>query len=83
MQNIFQNFLFDILENFFSFFLSLGRKSGKGCYVYQPGLKSREVNPEIGEILEKYKIAPNPAVWVDTRHLNDWSAIAFWQASFL
>lgn len=45
-----------------SFFNSQGRKSGKGCYVYQPGLKVKEVNPEIGDILEKYKMTPNPAV---------------------
>uniref|UniRef100_A0A8C4NQ97 Trifunctional enzyme subunit alpha, mitochondrial n=1 Tax=Dicentrarchus labrax TaxID=13489 RepID=A0A8C4NQ97_DICLA len=43
-----------------------GRKSGKGCYVYQPGLKVKEVNPEIGEILEKYKMTPNPAVSSDS-----------------
>lgn len=40
----------------------LGRKSGKGCYVYQPGLKSKEVNPDIGEIMEKYKMTPHPTV---------------------
>uniref|UniRef100_A0A4W6C073 Trifunctional enzyme subunit alpha, mitochondrial n=1 Tax=Lates calcarifer TaxID=8187 RepID=A0A4W6C073_LATCA len=43
-----------------------GRKSGKGCYVYQPGLKVREVNPEIGDILEKYRLTPNPAVSSDS-----------------
>lgn len=43
-------------------FNSLGRKSGKGCYVYQPGLKSKEVNPDIGEILEKYRMTPHPTV---------------------
>uniref|UniRef100_A0A671Z218 Trifunctional enzyme subunit alpha, mitochondrial n=1 Tax=Sparus aurata TaxID=8175 RepID=A0A671Z218_SPAAU len=43
-----------------------GRKSGKGCYVYQPGLKVKEVNPEIGDILEKYKMTPNPAVSSDS-----------------
>ncbi|KAM8833143.1 hydroxyacyl-CoA dehydrogenase trifunctional multienzyme complex subunit alpha b [Synchiropus picturatus] len=43
-----------------------GRKSGKGCYIYQPGLKSKEVNSEIGDILEKYKMAPNPAVSSDS-----------------
>ncbi|XP_077588215.1 hydroxyacyl-CoA dehydrogenase trifunctional multienzyme complex subunit alpha b [Stigmatopora nigra] len=43
-----------------------GRKSGKGCYVYQPGLKSRDVNPDIEEILAKYKIVPNPAVSSDS-----------------
>ncbi|KAF7670064.1 hypothetical protein LDENG_00084630 [Lucifuga dentata] len=43
-----------------------GRKSGKGCYVYQPGLKVRDVNPDIEEILEKYKLTPNPAVSSDS-----------------
>ncbi|KAG8013185.1 Trifunctional enzyme subunit alpha [Nibea albiflora] len=43
-----------------------GRKSGKGCYIYQPGLKTREVNPDIGEILEKYRLIPNPAVSSDS-----------------
>uniref|UniRef100_A0A672ILQ1 enoyl-CoA hydratase n=1 Tax=Salarias fasciatus TaxID=181472 RepID=A0A672ILQ1_SALFA len=43
-----------------------GRKSGKGCYVYQPGTKIKEVNPEIGDILEKYKMTPNPAVSTDS-----------------
>uniref|UniRef100_A0A8C2IPH3 enoyl-CoA hydratase n=1 Tax=Cyprinus carpio TaxID=7962 RepID=A0A8C2IPH3_CYPCA len=33
-----------------------GRKSGKGCYVYQPGLKRRDVNTEALEILESYKL---------------------------
>lgn len=41
---------------------SSGRKSGKGCYVYQPGLKAKEVNPDIGEILEKYRMTPHPTV---------------------
>uniref|UniRef100_A0A8C9Z0H6 Trifunctional enzyme subunit alpha, mitochondrial n=1 Tax=Sander lucioperca TaxID=283035 RepID=A0A8C9Z0H6_SANLU len=43
-----------------------GRKSGKGCYVYQAGLKTKEVNPEIGDILEKFKMTPNPAVSSDS-----------------
>uniref|UniRef100_A0A665X7W9 enoyl-CoA hydratase n=1 Tax=Echeneis naucrates TaxID=173247 RepID=A0A665X7W9_ECHNA len=43
-----------------------GRKSGKGCYVYQPGLKVKDVNPDIGDILEKYRITPNPAVSSDS-----------------
>uniref|UniRef100_A0A8C1JNT0 Trifunctional enzyme subunit alpha, mitochondrial n=1 Tax=Cyprinus carpio TaxID=7962 RepID=A0A8C1JNT0_CYPCA len=33
-----------------------GRKSGKGCYIYQPGLKRRDVNTEALEILESYKL---------------------------
>ncbi|KAL6477917.1 hypothetical protein MHYP_G00137520 [Metynnis hypsauchen] len=43
-----------------------GRKSGKGCYLYQPGLKHKEVNPELEEILELYKMTPNPAVSSDS-----------------
>uniref|UniRef100_A0A3Q3WCG5 Trifunctional enzyme subunit alpha, mitochondrial n=1 Tax=Mola mola TaxID=94237 RepID=A0A3Q3WCG5_MOLML len=43
-----------------------GRKSGKGCYIYQAGLKVKEVNPDIGEILEKYRMTPNPAVSSDS-----------------
>lgn len=39
-----------------------GRKSGKGCYVYQPGLKRKDVNPELGDILETYKMTANPSV---------------------
>ncbi|XP_056419643.1 trifunctional enzyme subunit alpha, mitochondrial [Hyla sarda] len=34
----------------------LGRKSGKGFYVYQPGTKERSVNSGAEEILEKYKL---------------------------
>lgn len=43
-----------------------GRKSGKGCYLYQPGLKVKEVNPGIEDILEKYRMTPNPAVSSDS-----------------
>lgn len=34
----------------------LGRKSGKGCYVYTPGVKDRPVNAEAEKILKKYLI---------------------------
>ncbi|XP_041927907.1 hydroxyacyl-CoA dehydrogenase trifunctional multienzyme complex subunit alpha b [Alosa sapidissima] len=43
-----------------------GRKSGKGCYVYQPGIKSKDVNPDALEILEKFRLTPNPAVSSDS-----------------
>ncbi|KAA0711336.1 Trifunctional enzyme subunit alpha, mitochondrial TP-alpha [Triplophysa tibetana] len=43
-----------------------GRKSGKGCYIYQPGLRRKDVNPEIRDILETYKLTPNAAVSSDS-----------------
>lgn len=36
----------------------MGRKSGKGIYVYEKGKKSREVNVEALEVLKKYSIQP-------------------------
>ncbi|XP_041105751.1 trifunctional enzyme subunit alpha, mitochondrial-like isoform X2 [Polyodon spathula] len=42
-----------------------GRKSGKGCYVYQEGTKNKSVNPGVEEILEKFKIPVNPEVAKD------------------
>ncbi|XP_060790125.1 hydroxyacyl-CoA dehydrogenase trifunctional multienzyme complex subunit alpha b [Neoarius graeffei] len=43
-----------------------GQKSGKGCYVYQPGLKRKDVNPELGDILEHYKTTAHPSVSSDS-----------------
>uniref|UniRef100_A0A671L9G3 Trifunctional enzyme subunit alpha, mitochondrial n=1 Tax=Sinocyclocheilus anshuiensis TaxID=1608454 RepID=A0A671L9G3_9TELE len=43
-----------------------GRKSGKGCYIYQPGLKHRDVNTEALEILQSYKLTPNAAISSDS-----------------
>nr|CAD7585759.1 unnamed protein product [Timema genevievae] len=36
----------------------LGRKSGKGYYVYHKGSKHRDVNDEVSEILNKHKTEP-------------------------
>lgn len=36
----------------------LGRKSGKGIYVYQKGRKDRDINLEAIEILKKYSTQP-------------------------
>ncbi|XP_006625919.2 trifunctional enzyme subunit alpha, mitochondrial [Lepisosteus oculatus] len=43
-----------------------GRKSGKGCYVYQEGVKNKNVNPGIEAILEKYKMPADPQVSSDS-----------------
>ncbi|MGH0125498.1 UNVERIFIED_CONTAM: hypothetical protein FKN15_054595 [Acipenser sinensis] len=43
-----------------------GRKSGKGCYVYQEGTKNKNVNPGVEEILQKFKIPVNPDVAKDS-----------------
>ncbi|CAG9814329.1 unnamed protein product [Phaedon cochleariae] len=39
----------------------LGRKSGKGIYLYEKGKKSREVNAEAVEIIKRYSLAPKGA----------------------
>ncbi|XP_072490034.1 trifunctional enzyme subunit alpha, mitochondrial isoform X2 [Notamacropus eugenii] len=40
----------------------LGRKSGKGFYIYQPGVKSRNLNSGVDEILANLKMSPQPEV---------------------
>lgn len=36
----------------------LGRKSGKGCFVYEKNSKSREINTDAMTIMQKYKLEP-------------------------
>ncbi|XP_054239401.1 trifunctional enzyme subunit alpha, mitochondrial [Indicator indicator] len=40
----------------------LGRKAGKGFYVYQEGVKNRSVNSGMDEILTRFKVPSNPEV---------------------
>ncbi|XP_067406571.1 trifunctional enzyme subunit alpha, mitochondrial [Emydura macquarii macquarii] len=40
----------------------LGRKAGKGFYVYQEGVKNRSVNSGMDEILAQFKVPSNPEV---------------------
>nr|ATA58412.1 mitochondrial ECHA [Eulimnogammarus verrucosus] len=35
-----------------------GRKSGKGCFLYEKGVKDRPVNPGAEEILKRFKVEP-------------------------
>lgn len=43
----------------------LGRKAGKGCYLYQAGVKAKNVNPGAKEILDHLKLPGNPEVSTD------------------
>ncbi|XP_051880624.1 hydroxyacyl-CoA dehydrogenase trifunctional multienzyme complex subunit alpha a [Pristis pectinata] len=43
----------------------LGRKAGKGCYLYQAGTKAKNLNPGAKEILDRLKLPANPEVSTD------------------
>ncbi|NXS54332.1 ECHA enzyme, partial [Brachypteracias leptosomus] len=43
----------------------LGRKAGKGFYIYQEGVKNRSVNSGMDEILARFKVPANPEVCSD------------------
>ncbi|XP_069706745.1 trifunctional enzyme subunit alpha, mitochondrial [Phaenicophaeus curvirostris] len=43
----------------------LGRKAGKGFYIYQEGVKNRNVNSGMDEILARFKVAAKPEVCTD------------------
>ncbi|KAM9297039.1 trifunctional enzyme subunit alpha, mitochondrial isoform 1-T1 [Morus bassanus] len=43
----------------------LGRKAGKGFYVYQEGVKNRSVNSGMDEILARFKVPAKPEVSTD------------------
>lgn len=36
----------------------LGRKSGKGCFIYEKGSKERIENPEVADIISKFMLVP-------------------------
>ncbi|NXA39922.1 ECHA enzyme, partial [Eudromia elegans] len=43
----------------------LGRKAGKGFYVYQEGVKNRSVNSPVEELLKRFKLQGKPEVCTD------------------
>jgi len=43
----------------------LGRKSGKGCYIYSGGKGERSLNPEAQNIFKKFEIKPVESVGAD------------------
>lgn len=48
----------------------LGRKSGKGMYIYQSGSKNRDVNAEALEIIKRYSLEPKGAFEDEDKQLR-------------
>jgi enoyl-CoA hydratase / long-chain 3-hydroxyacyl-CoA dehydrogenase len=55
----------------------LGRKSGKGIYIYEKNTKNREVNEEAMAIVKKYALTPKGADSSEDRQLRMASRLIF------
>jgi len=50
--------------------MASGRKSSKGCFLYEGSSKNRDVNPGALDILSKYKLEPKGSQSVEDRQLR-------------
>lgn len=48
----------------------LGRKSGKGIFLYEKGSKNRDINPEALNVLKKYSTEPKGAFTDEDKQLR-------------
>jgi len=55
---------------FLSYYIILGRKSGKGYFVYKAGTKSRPENTEAISLLENFKLQPLGEQSVENQQLR-------------
>jgi hypothetical protein len=56
--------------NLFIYLRFTGRKSSKGCFVYEGASKNRDVNPGTLDILSKYKLEPKGSKSVEDLQLR-------------
>nr|NVI75871.1 mitochondrial trifunctional protein alpha subunit [Cucujiformia] len=48
----------------------LGRKSGKGIFIYEKGSKSRDINPDALSIIKRYSVQPKGSTADEDRQLR-------------
>lgn len=51
-------------------YITLGRKSGKGIFIYETNTKRKNINLEALDILKGYKLEPKGSISVEDRQLR-------------